>query len=90
MAKVDPPLPQPEQLSYLGHLDNVGKLCQTGDGDHILIGFQLVPGESIKHSEPHHGMQHFSERDDPLLAISTPPQPGLPSLPAFIPAHSLA
>lgn len=47
--------------SYLGHLDDVGKLCQTGDGDHIMIGFQLVPGEVIKHSKPHHGMQHFSE-----------------------------
>lgn len=47
--------------SYLGHLDNVGKLCQTGDGDHIMMGFQLVPGEAIKHSEPHHGTQHFSE-----------------------------
>lgn len=35
---------------YLGHLDHVGKLCQTGDGDHIMVGFQLVPGEVIKHS----------------------------------------
>lgn len=35
---------------YLGHLDHVGKLCQTGDGDHIVVGFQLVPGEVIKHS----------------------------------------
>lgn len=36
--------------SYFGHLDHVGKLCQAGDGDHIMKGFQLVPGGVIKHS----------------------------------------
>ena len=35
------------QSSYLGHLDHIGKLCQTGDGDHIMVGFQLVPSEVI-------------------------------------------
>lgn len=55
------PPPNQNSASYLGHLDHVGELCQTGDGDHILIGFQLVPGQVIKHSKPRNGTQHFSE-----------------------------
>lgn len=84
-AIADQSLPSGNSSSYLGHLDHIGKLCQTGDGDHVMIGFHLVPGEVIKHSKPCHGIQHFSEamwweRDDPVLTISTPPQPSLPSL----------
>lgn len=30
--------------SYFRHLHHVGKLCQTGNRDHIVVGFQLVPG----------------------------------------------
>lgn len=35
---------------YLGHLDHIGKLRQTGNGDHIMVGFQLGPGDVIKQS----------------------------------------
>lgn len=31
------------------HLHDVGKLCQTGDGDHIVVGFQFVPAEIRTH-----------------------------------------
>lgn len=31
------------------HLHDVGKLCQTGDGDHIVVGFQFVPAEVRTH-----------------------------------------
>lgn len=47
--KLTRPCRSESSASYLGHLDNVGKLCQAGDGDHIMIGFHLVPGKSIKH-----------------------------------------
>lgn len=30
--------------SYFRHLHHVRKLCQTGNRDHIVVGFQLVPG----------------------------------------------
>lgn len=46
---------------YLGHLDHVGELCQTGDWNHIMVGFQLVPGEVIKHLRPYNVLQYFSE-----------------------------
>lgn len=61
VAIADQSLPSGNSASYLGHLDHVGKLCQTGDGDHVMIGFHLVPGEVIKHSKQCHGIQHFSE-----------------------------
>lgn len=37
-----------KMASYLGHLDHIWKLCQTGNGDHIVVGFQLGPDEAIK------------------------------------------
>lgn len=37
-----------KMASYLGHLDHIWKLCQTGNGDHIMVGFQLGPDEAIK------------------------------------------
>lgn len=37
-----------KMASYLGHLDHIWKLCQTGNGDHIVVGFHLGPDEAIK------------------------------------------
>lgn len=31
------------------HLHDVGELCQAGDGDHIVVGFQFVPAEVRTH-----------------------------------------
>lgn len=84
---------------YLGHLDHVGKLCETGDGDHIMVGFKLVPGEVIKHSvwfQLHIMWYNIfleavrRERDDPVYTIIELPHPCLLSLPPSIPTHSLA
>lgn len=36
--------------SHLGHLDHIGELSQTGNRDHIMVGFQFGPGEVIKQS----------------------------------------
>lgn len=43
--------------SYFGHLDHIRKLCQTGNGDHILVSFQLGPGKVIKQSV----FEHFHQ-----------------------------
>lgn len=36
---------------YFGHLHDVGKLREAGNGDHIVVGFQLVPGEVRTHNK---------------------------------------
>lgn len=46
--------------SYFCHLHYIGKLRQTGNWDHIMVGFQLVPGE-VKMHQNHNVRQHFSE-----------------------------
>lgn len=46
---------------YFGHLHYVGKLCQTGNRDHIVVGLQFVPGEVRTHTKIYHVRKHFSE-----------------------------
>ncbi len=67
--------------SHLCHLDHIGKLCQTGDGNHIMVGFQLVP--VIKQSVGFQSCDatflrtYQMERDDPVWTIikTSPPSP---------------
>lgn len=54
---------------YFCHLHNIRKLCQTGNGDHVMVGFQFVPGEVRTHIKIYNVSKHFPDhpRNFPTL-----------------------
>lgn len=79
---------------YFCHLHNVGKVCQTGDGDHIVVGFQFVPGEVRTRMKIYNVKNRFSEPiswegDDltQMILRTSPPWSGCSWLPPAPPTH---
>lgn len=69
---------------YFCHLHNIGKLCQTGNRDYIMVGFQFVPGEVRTHMKIYNVRKHFSDHPGncpTLVWLSLAPSSPTHSLP---------